>query len=88
MIKFVFFFQSKEDEDFSDVAECGVVDVVGDDAVGRKIIVVSACKLPSNKEVDHPRLLRYNINIHLIKQIKIYSINLLSIIIKHIHFIL
>uniref|UniRef100_A0A2S2NK08 Rho GTPase-activating protein n=1 Tax=Schizaphis graminum TaxID=13262 RepID=A0A2S2NK08_SCHGA len=50
---------SKEDEDFSDVAECGVVDVVGDDAVGRKIIVVSACKLPSNKEVDHPRLLRY-----------------------------
>ncbi|XP_015378942.1 PREDICTED: rho GTPase-activating protein 1 [Diuraphis noxia] len=50
---------SKEEEDFSDVAECGVVDVVGDDAVGRKIIVVSACKLPSNKEVDHPRLLRY-----------------------------
>lgn len=36
-----------------------MVDVVGDDAVGRKIIVVSACKLPSNKEVDHPRLLRY-----------------------------
>jgi len=36
-----------------------VVDVVGDDAVGRKIIVVSACKLPCNKEVDHPRLLRF-----------------------------
>lgn len=53
------FLQSKEDEDFSDVAKYGVVDVVGDDAVGRKIIVVSACKLPSNKEVDHPRLLRF-----------------------------
>ncbi|XP_050431991.1 rho GTPase-activating protein 1 isoform X3 [Adelges cooleyi] len=50
---------AKEDEDFSDVAKYGVVDVVGDDAVGRKIIVVSACKLPSNKEVDHPKLLRY-----------------------------
>jgi Rho GTPase-activating protein 1 len=46
-----------------------VVDVVGDDAVGRKIIVVSACKLPSNKEVDHPRLLRY------IFIFKIYNIN-------------
>lgn len=54
-----FILQSKEDEDFSDVATYGVVDVVGDDAVGRKIIVISACKLPSNKEVDHPRLLRY-----------------------------
>lgn len=41
------------------MAKYGVVDVVGDDAVGRKIIVVSACKLPSNKEVDHPRLLRF-----------------------------
>lgn len=49
----------EDEEDFSDVSRYGIVDVVGDDTVGRKIIVVSACKLPSNKELDHTRLLRY-----------------------------
>ena len=46
-------------EDFSDLAEHGIVDVVGDDKGGRKIIVVSACKLPPNKDFDNQRFLRF-----------------------------
>ena len=49
---------SQESEDFSDIAKYGIVDVVGDDTYGRKVIVVSACKLPSNKVLDHERFLR------------------------------
>ena len=44
--------------DFRDVAQHGIVDVVGDDSYGRKVIVVSACRLPSNKELNHAKLLR------------------------------
>lgn len=50
----------EEEDDFSDVSRYGIVEVVGDDTCGRKIIVVSACKLPANKELDHQRLLRYS----------------------------
>jgi len=46
-------------EDFSDLTDLGIVDVVGDDKGGRKIIVVSACKLPPNKDFDNQRFLRY-----------------------------
>ena len=45
-------------EDFSDLADLGIVDVVGDDKGGRKIIVVSACRLPGNKGFDNQRFLR------------------------------
>ena len=45
-------------DDFSDVAQHKIVDVVGDDTYGRKVIVVSACRLPSNKVLDPNRLLR------------------------------
>ncbi len=45
-------------DDFLDVAQHSIVDVVGDDTYGRKVIVVSACRLPSNKVLDHNRLLR------------------------------
>lgn len=48
-----------EDEDFSDVSQYGIVEVVGDDPYGRKIITVTACKLPNNNQLDHQRLLRY-----------------------------
>lgn len=48
-----------EDEDFSDVSQYGIVEVVGDDTYGRKIITVTACKLPNNNQLDHQRLLRY-----------------------------
>ncbi|CAH0382781.1 unnamed protein product [Bemisia tabaci] len=53
------FLDDEDEDDFSDVSRYGIVDVVGDDTVGRRIIVVSACKLPNNKELDHGRLLRY-----------------------------
>ena len=49
---------ARQVDDFADVAKYGIVDVVGDDRGGRKVIVVSACRLPSNKVLDHNRLLR------------------------------
>jgi len=52
-------FEEESLEDFSDIAEHGIVEVVGDDKEGRKIIVVSACKLPANKDFDSQRFLRY-----------------------------
>jgi len=52
-------FKDESVEDFSDIAEHGIVDVVGDDKGGRKIIVVSACKLPAKKDFDSQRFLRY-----------------------------
>ena len=52
-------YQYDEDfDDFSDVSKHGIVDVFGDDTAGRRIIVVSACKLPPSKELDHSKLLR------------------------------
>ncbi len=51
-------FNDDEDEDFSDVSQYGIVEVVGDDTCGRKIITVTACKLPNNSQLDHQRLLR------------------------------
>eukprot|EP00092_Neocalanus_flemingeri_P033272 GFUD01036183.1.p1 GENE.GFUD01036183.1~~GFUD01036183.1.p1 ORF type:complete len:520 (+),score=159.53 GFUD01036183.1:131-1690(+) len=52
-------FEKENIEDFSDLSEYGIVDVVGDDKGGRKIIVVSACKFPPNKSFDNQRFLRY-----------------------------
>ena len=51
-------FEEENLEDFTDLADLGIVDVVGDDKGGRKIIVVSACKLPANKGFDNQRFLR------------------------------
>ncbi|PSN35754.1 Rho GTPase-activating protein 8 [Blattella germanica] len=51
------FVDDETEEDFSEVAKYGIVEVVGDDTYGRKVIVVSACKLPGNKELDHSLLL-------------------------------
>ncbi|XP_074115538.1 rho GTPase activating protein at 68F isoform X3 [Cotesia typhae] len=50
-----------DEEDYNDIARLGIVEVVGDDSAGRKVIVVSACKLPAvGKEVfNHAKLLRY-----------------------------
>lgn len=44
---------------YLDISKYGIVDVKGDDAFGRKIIVVYACKLPPVKQIDHTRFLRY-----------------------------
>ncbi|GAB6018723.1 hypothetical protein CHUAL_000399 [Chamberlinius hualienensis] len=49
----------EEAQDFSDIAKYGIVEVAGDDYSGRKVIVISACKLPSNKTFDHDRFFRY-----------------------------
>jgi hypothetical protein len=46
---------SIEDDDYSDIARHGIVEVVGDDVAGRKIIVIAACRLPSNKTFDYNR---------------------------------
>lgn len=45
-------------EKFSEISRYGIVDVKGDDADGRKIIVVYACRIPPVKEIDHSILLR------------------------------
>lgn len=44
---------------YTDIARYGIVDVVGDDTLGRRVIVVYACRLPSNKELDWTRFLQY-----------------------------
>lgn len=46
------------EEDFSDIAKFGIVEVAGDDYYGRKIITIYACKLASNKTLDFSRLLK------------------------------
>ncbi|XP_043463176.1 rho GTPase-activating protein 1 [Leptopilina heterotoma] len=50
-----------DEEDYLDISKHGIVEVVGDDSAGRKIIVVSACKLPPvNREAfNHAKFLRY-----------------------------
>ncbi|XKL59670.1 hypothetical protein PGB90_000686 [Kerria lacca] len=55
-------YDNEEEEDFSDVSQYGIVEVVGDDTYGRKIITVTACKLPNNSQLNHQRLLRYLTN--------------------------
>lgn len=45
--------------EFADIAHHGIIEMAGDDAYGRKVIVFSACKLPPKTEVDHDRLLEY-----------------------------
>ena len=46
-------------ESFEDVAQHGIVEVAGDDKFGRKVILFSCVKLPSNKILDPNKLLRY-----------------------------
>lgn len=46
-------------ERFLNISSLGIVDVKGDDAAGRKIIVVYACKLPDINKIDHQLLLEY-----------------------------
>lgn len=48
-----------EEEDFSDLAEHEIIEMVGDDSFGRKVITIYACRLPPSVHLDHNRLLRY-----------------------------
>lgn len=52
-------FDLRPEEDFADIARYGIVEIAGDDAYGRNVIVISACRLPSNKELNHAKFLRY-----------------------------
>jgi len=36
-----------------------LVCLLGDDAYGRKVIVLSACRLPAREEIDHEKLLMW-----------------------------
>lgn len=47
---------------FLNISKYRIVDIKGDDSVGRKIIVVYACKLPPYKEINHSLLLNYLIH--------------------------
>lgn len=47
------------EESFEGFKDYGLVEVIGDDEIGRRIIVVSAYRLPPNKELLHDKLLRY-----------------------------
>ncbi|XP_050024732.1 rho GTPase-activating protein 1 isoform X1 [Dermacentor andersoni] len=46
-------------EDFTDIECHGIVDIAGGDVYGRNVIVISACRLPPHKELNHPKFLRY-----------------------------
>ncbi|XP_031771452.1 rho GTPase-activating protein 1 isoform X3 [Apis florea] len=50
-----------DEEDYLDISRYGIVEVVGDDNAGRKVIVVSACKLPpvGKETFNYAKLLRY-----------------------------
>lgn len=52
-------FDDPATDKYLDIAKYGIVDVKGDDSLGRKIIVVYAYKLPPVKQIDHSRFLRY-----------------------------
>ncbi|CAJ0573504.1 unnamed protein product, partial [Mesorhabditis spiculigera] len=47
-------------EDFSEISSFEIVEVVGDgDAAARPIVIIYAYRLPSNKNFDHNKFLRY-----------------------------
>ncbi|KAL4642123.1 rho GTPase-activating protein 1 [Arapaima gigas] len=47
------------DDPFYDIARHQIVEVAGDDNFGRKVIVVSACRMPPTHELNHYMLLQY-----------------------------
>ncbi|CAG9789013.1 unnamed protein product [Diatraea saccharalis] len=50
---------SLEDDNFADLNGTRLIEVVGDDEMGRRIIVVSACRLPPSKDLHPDKLLSY-----------------------------
>uniref|UniRef100_A0A7M4FZU5 Rho GTPase activating protein 1 n=1 Tax=Crocodylus porosus TaxID=8502 RepID=A0A7M4FZU5_CROPO len=49
----------KWDDPYYDIARHHIVEVAGDDNFGRKVIVVSACRMPPSHQLDHTKLLGY-----------------------------
>ncbi|PAA53546.1 hypothetical protein BOX15_Mlig005901g2 [Macrostomum lignano] len=54
--------QDLVDTEFKEISRLGIIQVVGDDRLGRKVIIFSACRLPPAENLDHQRLLKYIIN--------------------------
>ncbi|KAM3968662.1 LOW QUALITY PROTEIN: rho GTPase activating protein at 68F [Aphomia sociella] len=50
---------SLDEDSFAELNGTGLVEVVGDDEIGRRIIVVSACRLPPSKDLHPDKLLKY-----------------------------
>ncbi|VDK76867.1 unnamed protein product [Dibothriocephalus latus] len=48
--------QEALDREYRDISRLGIIQVAGDDRLGRKVIVFSACRLPANGGVDLQRL--------------------------------
>ncbi|XP_007903020.2 rho GTPase-activating protein 1 [Callorhinchus milii] len=44
---------------FSHIAKHQIVEVAGDDNYGRKVIIISACRLPPSHQLNHAALLQY-----------------------------
>jgi hypothetical protein len=78
----------ENEEDFSEGAKYGIVEVAGDDTYGRKVIVVSACKLPGNKELDHAQLLRQVVDMWVIENILLKVIIIIAVFYYIIHTLL
>uniref|UniRef100_A0A5K4F9I9 CRAL-TRIO domain-containing protein n=1 Tax=Schistosoma mansoni TaxID=6183 RepID=A0A5K4F9I9_SCHMA len=51
------------DSDYPDISRLGVLQGAGDDKLGRKIIVFSACRLPAADLIDHQHLLIFRKNL-------------------------
>ncbi|KAL7058870.1 hypothetical protein AAHC03_013625 [Spirometra sp. Aus1] len=51
--------QEALDVEYRDISRLGIIQVAGDDRLGRKVIVFSACRLPVNGGVDLQRLYEY-----------------------------
>ncbi|CAK9300075.1 unnamed protein product [Gordionus sp. m RMFG-2023] len=50
---------SKAIDNFSDMVKYNIINVTGDDKYGRKIIIISACNLPTRDKMDYNRFLKY-----------------------------
>lgn len=48
--------QETLDVEYKDIADLGVIQVAGDDRLGRKVVVFSACRLPDYDKADYQRL--------------------------------
>jgi hypothetical protein len=79
------FVDDETEQDFSEVAKYGIVEVAGDDTYGRKVIVVSACKLPGNKELDHSQLLRHVLFIWVIENMLLKVIRICAVFLSNDH---
>jgi len=51
--------KSAADEEFADIAKYNIFDICGTDKLGRPVLVVNACKLPTYGELDFDRFLKY-----------------------------